>query len=43
MERALTLLELKLIVPLMEVVPVTVKLRETFSVPPVLMVSEEAV
>jgi hypothetical protein len=43
MARAVTLVELKLIAPEMEVAPFTVKEREMFTAPPLLTVNEEAV
>jgi hypothetical protein len=42
MAREVTLVELKLIAPVMEVDPFTVKARAMFIVPPLLIVNEEA-
>jgi hypothetical protein len=43
MARAVTLVELKLMAPEMEVTPFTVKEREIFTFPPLLTVNEEAI
>jgi hypothetical protein len=42
MAREVMLVELKLIAPVMELAPFTVKERDMFTVPPLLIVNEEA-